>query len=279
MSYCYLQTISYYISYDVSHSILNANCLVPQNRPRIYIVGFLKHLSIQFKFPVIPNHHPKVSDILEKNVSPSYNLSPSQWEKIKTSPSYLKKPESRIANPNSVARCLCASYKTGFGVNSQFVRVNWGKPVPTTLAEDECPRFFTPREAARLMGFPDSFDVDLGGHDVGGFYHLAGNAVVPPIIQEIVKAILNSLEQGDKKPILSQDPPGPPRSIEEHVHQDWHKCNRTHGECAIWGSDGVYVIPECILCKNLRQFSGWKCNNKDCKALICDKCFQQTKLN
>jgi site-specific DNA-cytosine methylase len=51
------------------------------------------------------------------------------------------------------------------------------------------PRFFTVRECARLMGFPDAFDL-TGNRNPERAYHQLGNAVVPPVIAAIGRAIV-----------------------------------------------------------------------------------------
>jgi site-specific DNA-cytosine methylase len=51
------------------------------------------------------------------------------------------------------------------------------------------PRFFTPRESARIQGFPDAFAIDRC-RNPNNFYHQIGNAVSPPVIQAIAGRML-----------------------------------------------------------------------------------------
>ena len=79
-------------------------------------------------------------------------------------------------------------YKRGWSLYSQFV-----PPFPD--GERKRPRFFTPREVARLQGFPESFV--LGGEvDEGRLYHQLGNAVSPPIVAAVGASLLAWLEGG-----------------------------------------------------------------------------------
>ena len=57
------------------------------------------------------------------------------------------------------------------------------------------PRFYTPREVARLMGFPDTFRIDKHGKGTtqATIYHELGNAVVPPVITAIARAMLAAM--------------------------------------------------------------------------------------
>ena len=58
------------------------------------------------------------------------------------------------------------------------------------------PRFFTPRECARIMGFPDSFKTECSNVEPNRFYHQIGNAVCPPVITAIVEMVLPVLTAG-----------------------------------------------------------------------------------
>ena len=66
------------LGYDVHYKVLNAKDYgVPQNRPRIYIVGFKK--KTDFKFPE-PIKRVKLKSILEKNVDPKHYISQLYFE-------------------------------------------------------------------------------------------------------------------------------------------------------------------------------------------------------
>ena len=58
------------------------------------------------------------------------------------------------------------------------------------------PRFFTPRECARIMGFPDSFKTACSTVEPNRFYHQIGNAVCPPVIKAIIEMVLPVLTAG-----------------------------------------------------------------------------------
>ena len=68
------------------------------------------------------------------------------------------------------------------------------RPRASAAAHDaRRPRFFTPREAARLQGFPEDF-VLAGVRNHNRWYAQCGNAVSPPVVQEIAREILKSLQ-------------------------------------------------------------------------------------
>ena len=54
------------------------------------------------------------------------------------------------------------------------------------------PRFFTPRECARLMGFPDAHRLGCA-RAPGRAYRQLGNAVAPPMTRDVARALLASL--------------------------------------------------------------------------------------
>ena len=97
----------------------------------------------------------------------------------------------RAANLDGAARTLRASYRSGWTVSSEFVRCG-----------DGAARFYTCREAARLMGFPDDFVIP-GHHNGEGsataseeyfrFYHQIGNSVCLPVIRALAESILTAL--------------------------------------------------------------------------------------
>lgn len=106
------------------------------------------------------------------------------------------------------AQTLVSSYRARYRRYSQFVIPDDIDPAQVEpafftalyeqalqnpgLVSTSLPRFLSPRECARLQGFPDWYDlgVDEGN---GRLYKQIGNAVVPPIIREIVRPIADFL--------------------------------------------------------------------------------------
>ncbi|KAK3260397.1 hypothetical protein CYMTET_30643, partial [Cymbomonas tetramitiformis] len=109
------------------------------------------------------------------------------WDKIRGSTHYQKDPSRRLVRREGVARTLTSSYKQGFHMYTEFVEPKGG------VGPQAPPRFFTPREVARLMGFPESFSLDACRH-TNRAYHQLGNAVCPPIIAAIGGCLKRALE-------------------------------------------------------------------------------------
>ena len=138
--------------YNLYWKVMDARHLVPQHRERIFIVGFRENRS--FSFPDFGTGKavakPVLGNILEKSVEPKYTLSDRLWQYLQA---YAEKHRSRgngfgfgLYGPDSVARTLSARYyKDGSEI---LVKQKWKNP-----------RRLTPRECARLMGFPESFRI------------------------------------------------------------------------------------------------------------------------
>lgn len=169
------------LGYTVYDEVINAKGLVPQNRERIYIVGFKK--AIQFEFPEIPKNGPPLESILERSVPDKYTLSDKLWDYLQA---YKAKHEARgngfgygLADIKSHSRTLSARY---YKDGSEILIPQPGKN----------PRKLTPRECARLQGFPESFKIEVS--DTAA-YKQFGNSVAVPVVRLIAKNMILALEQ------------------------------------------------------------------------------------
>jgi len=130
---------------------------------------------------------PLLRDSLEED-SPETEacaLSEHQWANIMRGAEYAKDSEYRYARTQGQARTLTSCYKTGYLWHSEFVRRVEGPP-----------RFFTHRECARLMGFPELYTIEGANVDPNRFYHQIGNAVCPPVVQAVVASFLRTYPIG-----------------------------------------------------------------------------------
>ena len=171
-----LQNSGYYVSYKV----LDSRQFVPQHRERLYIVGFRK--QVNFEFPVLSGHCPKLQDILEDNVSDKYTLSDNTWNSLQRHRNRHEKKGNGfgygIAGVNGTTRTLLARYyKDGSDILINQVGKN--------------PRKLTPRECARLMGYSDQFKIVCSDTQA---YKQFGNSVVIPVVARIAKEIVSFLD-------------------------------------------------------------------------------------
>ena len=131
---------------------------------------------------------PVVRDILEKEVSEKYTLSDKLWIYLQN---YAAKHREAgngfgygIAPLDGVTRTISARY---YKDGSEILIEQRGKN----------PRRLTPRECARLQGFPDSFKIPVSDTQA---YRQFGNSVVVPLMSDVAKLIVAKLEQLDTDP-------------------------------------------------------------------------------
>jgi DNA-cytosine methyltransferase len=176
-----MKTLERELGYRVYSKVLDAKGLVPQHRERIYIVGFRE--NIDFKFPILPSEGTKLHEILEKDVDSKYTLSDNLWNYLQE---YASKHREKgngfgygIADPNGYTRTLSARYYKD------------GSEILIDQGENKNPRRLTPRECARLQGFPDSFQI---ADSDSAAYKQFGNSVAVPVVEEIAKNIISALK-------------------------------------------------------------------------------------
>lgn len=174
------------MDYIIFSKVIDAASWVPQHRERIFIVGFDRKVfgeNPPFAFPDLPaGPKSRFQNILEKNPDQKYTLSDHLWN-------YLQKYAQRhrekgngfgygLVNFNGISRTLSARY---YKDGSEIL-------IPQ---EGRNPRRLTPREAARLMGFPDHLPIVVSDTQA---YRQFGNAVVPPAAEVVLRGITKVFE-------------------------------------------------------------------------------------
>lgn len=174
------------LNYEVFCDILDGQNYVPQHRERIIIVGFDRERygkDITFKFDLTPKSpKPVMRDILEKEVDAKYTLSDKLWIYLQN---YAAKHRAAgngfgygIAPLDGVSRTISARY---YKDGSEILIAQDGKN----------PRRLTPRECARLQGFPDSFKIPVSDTQA---YRQFGNSVVVPLMENVAKLVVEKIE-------------------------------------------------------------------------------------
>lgn len=172
--------------YSFHHKVINAKSLVPQNRERIFMIGFLDS-DIEFTFPEIPDQQPKMLNILERDVPDKYTLTDHLWEYLQN---YAEKHRRKgngfgfgLVNIDSHCRTLSARY---FKDGSEILIPQDGKN----------PRRLTPRECARLQGYPDSFEIPVSDTQA---YKQFGNSVAVPVVEILANQVVQTMRSQPKK--------------------------------------------------------------------------------
>ena len=191
-----LDTLQNELGYEIHWKVIDGQYFVPQHRERIYIVGFRSPTDFTWDDLKYPDHTPVLADILHRTdgtepflpwdgnrffdfnhqrVGEKYTLTSHLWQYLQN---YKAKHEAMghgfgygLVTPDMVSRTLSARYhKDGSEI---LVAQNGDRP-----------RRLTPRECARLMGYPDDFRIPVSDTQA---YRQFGNSVVVPVIAEIAR--------------------------------------------------------------------------------------------
>ena len=175
------------LDYKIFYKVIDGQNYVPQHRERILIVGFDRKRfgsDVNFSFDITPaDPRPVMGDILQDYVSDKYTLSDKLWQYLQD---YAAKHKAAgngfgygIAPRDGVARTLSARY---YKDGSEVLIAQEGKN----------PRKLTPRECARLQGFPDTFKIPVSDTQA---YKQFGNSVVVPLMTDVAQLIVKKLHE------------------------------------------------------------------------------------
>lgn len=191
------------LDYEIFPQIIDGQGFVPQHRERIFIAGFDRRRYgnfYDFQFDVDdqkPEKKPVLRDILEPDVNAKYTLSDKLWTFLQN---YAAKHKAKgngfgygMPELDGVTRTLSARYYK----DGSEILINQGK--------GKNPRRLTPRECARLQGYPDSFKITVSDTRA---YKQFGNSVVVPLVTAIAGKIVEKVEELDKKAEQGDDSDG-----------------------------------------------------------------------
>lgn len=194
-----LRTLRDDLGYQVFHKVIDGAHFVPQHRERIIIVGFREPVDFEWSMVDLPAKgahtlgeiiHKKSGELIpdsdefnyydpvKKQAQEKYTLTDNLWIYLQN---YKKKHAAAgngfgfgLVNPESITRTLSARYYKD------------GSEILLSQGANKNPRRLTPRECARLMGFPDSFRIPVSDTRA---YKQFGNSVVVPVMKAVALAI------------------------------------------------------------------------------------------
>jgi DNA (cytosine-5)-methyltransferase 1 len=174
-------TLTDALGYHVHHRVIDARSVVPQHRERIFLVGFRE--PRHFEFPEFPAEGPKLASILDPDVPAKYTLTDHLWNYLQD---YAKKHQAAgngfgfgLVTGNDVTRTLSARYHKD------------GSEILISQGPRKNPRRLTPRECAKLMGYPANFKIPVSDTQA---YRQFGNSVVVPVVERVAKRVVESLQ-------------------------------------------------------------------------------------
>ena len=184
------------LGYEVYFRTIDASAFVPQHRERIFIVGFLESNAYSTDSIFVPNTaEPKLKDIFHPEdggeeaeshytvgaratVNSRYVLSDKLWRYLQD---YAQKHRAKgngfgfgLVDKDQQSRTLSARYHKD------------GSEILISRGKRRNPRRLTPRECARLMGFPDSFKIPVSDSQA---YRQFGNSVVVPVVKAVAESM------------------------------------------------------------------------------------------
>jgi DNA (cytosine-5)-methyltransferase 1 len=175
-------TLTDALGYHLHTAIIDAQSVVPQHRERIFLVGFKERRD--FEFPKFPAEGPKLNSILESNVPDKYTLTDHLWKYLQD---YAAKHRAAgngfgfgLVSGGQIARTLSARYYKD------------GSEILISQGAGKNPRRLTPRECARLMGYPKDFKIPVSDTQA---YKQFGNSVVVPVVERIAKSVVETLHR------------------------------------------------------------------------------------
>lgn len=174
------------LRYSLHCLVMDGQGYVPQHRERIMIVGFDRdvfHGEEQFVFPEQKQKTKSIKDILDPDIDEKYTLSDKLWNYLQN---YAEKHRAKgngfgfgLVDLDGISRTLSARYyKDGSEI---LIPQNGGKN----------PRRLSPRECARLMGYPDEYRLNQVS-DVQA-YRQCGNSVVVPLITAVSEQLIKTM--------------------------------------------------------------------------------------
>jgi DNA (cytosine-5)-methyltransferase 1 len=189
-----LRTLTEELGYKVWHRIIDAQHFLPQHRERIVIVGFREDVPFSWDDLALPTKGVKrMRDVLHPEdgseraeppytsgrfaaVSDKYTLTDKLWQYLQD---YADKHRSKgngfgfgLVGRDDVSRTLSARYFKD------------GSEILVSRGPGKNPRRLTPRECARLMGYPDDFKIPVSDTQA---YKQFGNSVAVPVFREVAR--------------------------------------------------------------------------------------------
>ena len=190
------------LGYEVTVGVVDARPWRPQHRERVFIVGLLRtaYPGRAYEFSAVPKTGPALDyfdsaepslrewvsgaestgAILERAPSSKYLKSERVWTYLQN---YRDKHRAAgngfgygLVAPGDVTRTLSARYYKD------------GSEILVRTSDDRPPRMLTPRECARLMGFPEWFRIPVSDTQA---YRQFGNAVVVPVVRHVARGLVD----------------------------------------------------------------------------------------
>jgi DNA (cytosine-5)-methyltransferase 1 len=166
------------IGYVFKYKIIDSSTVVPQRRVRCYMVCFRADVVNEFAFPEFEGDALKLRSILEEDVDPIYTISDKLWQ------GHINRTKRNLDRGTGFT-----AFTADLDRPSNTLVARYGKDGKECLIPqlNKNPRLLTPRECARLQGYPEDFIIP---HARTPAYKQFGNSVAVPVIKKIAEKIV-----------------------------------------------------------------------------------------
>lgn len=167
--------------YSFRYSIIDSSSLVPQRRVRCYMVCIRKDAGAPFEFPLIDGPGIPLKTILEENVPEIYTISDKLWQ------GHINRTQRNLDRGTGFT-----AHTADLNKPSNTLVARYGKDGKECLIpqNNKNPRLLTPRECARLQGFPENFILPTARTPA---YKQFGNSVAVPVISKLANKLIRDL--------------------------------------------------------------------------------------
>lgn len=174
------RTIEEDLGYSFFSAVLDARAVVPQKRQRCFMVCFREGVS-DFHFPDLSGTPKSLRSALEDDVDDSYGISETLWR------GHIRRTERNLERGTGFT-----AHQANLDEPANTLVARYGKDGKECLVprEGRTPRMLTPRECARLQGFPEEFI--LPSHR-GPAYRQFGNSVPVPVVEAVAQKALAAM--------------------------------------------------------------------------------------
>lgn len=169
------------VGYDFKYKVIDSSPLVPQKRQRCYMICFRKDLSIEYEFPEIEGTPQALESILEADVDDKFTISDRLWQ------GHISRTKRNLERGTGFTAFVADTSRP-----SNTLVARYGKDGKECLIpqEGKNPRMLTPRECARLQGFPEDFVFPKARTPA---YKQFGNSVAVPVVKVLSRSIKERL--------------------------------------------------------------------------------------
>ncbi len=180
-----MQTLEDELGYHVYYKVLDSKRWTCQHRERIYIVGFREDIPFSWDDLVDGGGGHTLGEILESDPGDRYTLSDGLWDYLRA---YRAKHE---AAGNGFGYSLVTAEDTTRTLSARYHKD--GSEILVSRGVGKNPRKLTPRECARLQGFPDRFIIPVSDTQA---YHQFGNSVSVPVVRAVADLMMEAYFNG-----------------------------------------------------------------------------------